>query len=183
MVNRTRNERRYATHIVSSLLNGFSKLGVHAILRIHNGRSLLHYPKSLNEWFRQALSGSANVKILQRPKASLAIGKPLNMTNLPLSLGTPVPVGGNLELSKGVSLYAESLLRLMRGRKVGRLDHTLPTQRSCRARTILKYDEENDLAEGTRNLVLETELEACNSYIERNKHGNDITCRGEEKCR
>jgi hypothetical protein len=98
-------------------------------------------------------------------------------------LGTPVPVGGNLELSKGVSLYAESLLRLMRGRKVGRLDHTLPTQRSCRARTILKYDEENDLAEGTRNLVLETELEACNSYIERNKHGNDITCRGEEKCR
>ena len=78
LVRRIHNERRYITHIVSSLLNGFSKLGIHAILRIHNGRSLLYYAKSLDERLRQTLRGPANVKILQRPEASLVIEKTAN---------------------------------------------------------------------------------------------------------
>ena len=55
------------THLVRSLLYGLANLRIHAIANIHDGGRLLKNTKCLDDRFRQALRGTTDVEVLQRP--------------------------------------------------------------------------------------------------------------------
>lgn len=77
--------------LVGSLADGLRNLWVEAKVLVDGGSGLLEHTESLDEGLGHALLVSTNVKVLEGP----------------LSLGTPVAVGRDLEGTEGVLLLAE----------------------------------------------------------------------------
>ena len=79
--------------------------GVDSITDIHDRSCLLQNTEGFDERRRETFGGSSDIEVLQRARYKIVIGdvKMILEIDVPLGLCTPIPIGGHLELAKGVS--------------------------------------------------------------------------------
>lgn len=87
-----------ATHIVGSLLNSLTNLGVQAVANVDDGSGLLQHAEGLDQRRGKAFRRATNVEVLQRPTGQriLTYTKP---KILEYTVGSAHPSNGRLELA------------------------------------------------------------------------------------
>lgn len=119
------------TDIVCSFLDGITDFGVQAVSDVYDRSCFLQDTECLDEGRRQPLCGSTDVEVLQRSKESPRTRQDSSLeqvqkSSIPLGLSTPVPIRGNLEISKGILLSPELLLSLYNRPPHTQLNNTVP---------------------------------------------------------